>query len=34
MRMAVDAIDFEGRIIWGLTERILRSLQRVLTDNE
>ena len=34
MRMAVDAIDFEGRIIWGLTERILRSLQRVLSTNE
>jgi len=30
MQMAVDAIDFEGRIIWGMTERILRSLQRVL----
>jgi len=28
-RFSVDAIDFDGRIIWGMTERILRSLQRV-----
>jgi 8-oxo-dGTP pyrophosphatase MutT (NUDIX family) len=34
MRMAVDAIDFEGRIIWGMTERILRSLQRVLNTDD
>jgi 8-oxo-dGTP pyrophosphatase MutT (NUDIX family) len=29
--LTVDAIDFEGRIIWGITERILRSLQSVLS---
>jgi 8-oxo-dGTP pyrophosphatase MutT (NUDIX family) len=28
--LTVDAIDFEGRIIWGITERILRSLEGVL----
>jgi 8-oxo-dGTP pyrophosphatase MutT (NUDIX family) len=32
MQMAVDAIGFEGRIIWGMTERILRSLQRLLPN--
>jgi 8-oxo-dGTP pyrophosphatase MutT (NUDIX family) len=26
----VDAIEFEGRIVWGMTERILRSLEGVL----
>lgn len=30
-RLTVDAIDFEGRIIWGMTERILRSLQSVIS---
>ena len=29
--LTVNAIDFEGRIIWGITERILRSLQSVLS---
>jgi 8-oxo-dGTP pyrophosphatase MutT (NUDIX family) len=28
--MMVRAIDFEGRIIWGMTERIIRCLQGVL----
>jgi 8-oxo-dGTP pyrophosphatase MutT (NUDIX family) len=32
--LTVDAIDFEGRIIWGITERILRSLQSVLGPAE
>lgn len=32
MQMTVDAIEFEGRIIWGMTERILRSLERVLSS--
>ena len=32
MQISVDAIDFEGRIIWGMTERILRSLERVVTQ--
>jgi 8-oxo-dGTP pyrophosphatase MutT (NUDIX family) len=31
LRMTVDAIDFDGRIIWGMTERILRSFQHVLS---
>lgn len=26
----VDAIEFEGRIVWGMTERILRTLEGVL----
>jgi 8-oxo-dGTP pyrophosphatase MutT (NUDIX family) len=30
-KITVDAIDFDGRIIWGITERILRSLQSVLS---
>jgi 8-oxo-dGTP pyrophosphatase MutT (NUDIX family) len=34
MQLTVDAIDFEGRIIWGMTERILRSLQRVVAAYE
>lgn len=28
-QLTVDAIDFEGRVIWGMTERILRSLESV-----
>jgi 8-oxo-dGTP pyrophosphatase MutT (NUDIX family) len=32
MQISVDAIDFEGRIIWGMTERILRSLQDIIRD--
>jgi 8-oxo-dGTP pyrophosphatase MutT (NUDIX family) len=31
LAMTVDAIDFDGRIIWGMTERILRSLQSVVS---
>jgi hypothetical protein len=34
MQIRVDAIDFEGRIIWGMTERILRSLQALLVTHE
>lgn len=30
MQMVVDAIHFEGRVIWGMTERILRTFGRVL----
>ncbi len=30
LRMQVEAIDVGGRIIWGMTERILRGLERVL----
>jgi hypothetical protein len=26
----VEAIDFEGRVIWGMTERIIQSLRGVL----
>lgn len=32
MQISVDAIDFEGRIIWGMTERILRSLQDIIRE--
>lgn len=32
MQMTVDAIAFEGRVIWGMTERILRSFERVLSS--
>ena len=32
LRMTVDAIEFEGRVIWGMTERILRSLQSVVSS--
>lgn len=32
MQISVDAIDFEGRIIWGITERILRSLEDIIRD--
>jgi 8-oxo-dGTP pyrophosphatase MutT (NUDIX family) len=31
MAMTVDAIGFDGRTIWGITERIIRSLQHVWT---
>jgi 8-oxo-dGTP pyrophosphatase MutT (NUDIX family) len=34
MQMSVDAIHFEGRIIWGMTERILRSLQDIIRDHD
>jgi 8-oxo-dGTP pyrophosphatase MutT (NUDIX family) len=30
LTMRVSAIDFEGRVIWGMTERILRGLEGVL----
>jgi 8-oxo-dGTP pyrophosphatase MutT (NUDIX family) len=31
--MVVKAIDFEGRVIWGMTERIIRCLEGVLQDS-
>jgi 8-oxo-dGTP pyrophosphatase MutT (NUDIX family) len=34
MQISVDAITFEGRIIWGMTERILRSLQDIIRDQD
>jgi hypothetical protein len=34
MQISVDAIDFEGRVIWGMTERILRSLQDIIRDQD
>jgi 8-oxo-dGTP pyrophosphatase MutT (NUDIX family) len=34
MQISVDAIEFEGRIIWGMTERILRSLQDIIRDHD
>lgn len=34
MQISVDAIDFEGRVIWGMTERILRSLQDIIRDHD
>lgn len=34
MQISVDAIDFEGRIIWGMTERILRSLQDLIREHD
>ena len=30
LRMRVSAIDVDGRIIWGMTERILRNFESVL----
>ncbi len=33
MQISVDAIDFEGRIIWGMTERILRSLEAIIRES-
>lgn len=31
-QLTVDAIEWEGRVIWGMTERILRTLERALSS--